>query len=171
MTKKKSEKQAPELFMEPENDDRFAYIAGYTSGGAPYGIFEVLMRKIILMITLLLLAACASHPEQKKRYQVTGTLYQLVPIRWEQINISTTVAGTVLREDKVRPAGWTKMQLERENIPVAETMTDASGHFQLRGDLPNGNYTIKIADDENVCFYPIVINSSHVEDLSITLCH
>ena len=38
MTKKKSEKRAPELFMEPENDDHFAYIAGYTSGGAPYGI-------------------------------------------------------------------------------------------------------------------------------------
>ena len=24
--------------MEPESDDHFAYIAGYTSGGAPYGI-------------------------------------------------------------------------------------------------------------------------------------
>jgi hypothetical protein len=38
MAKKPSKKRAPELFMEPESDDHFAYIAGYTSGGAPYGI-------------------------------------------------------------------------------------------------------------------------------------
>lgn len=38
MAKKTSKKRAPELFLEPESDDRFAYIAGYTSGGAPYGI-------------------------------------------------------------------------------------------------------------------------------------
>jgi hypothetical protein len=35
MAKKPSKKQAPELFMEPESDDHFAYIAGYTPGGAP----------------------------------------------------------------------------------------------------------------------------------------
>lgn len=38
MAKKPSKKRAPELFLEPESDDHFAYIAGYTSGGAPYGI-------------------------------------------------------------------------------------------------------------------------------------
>jgi len=38
MAQKPSKKRAPELFLEPENDDHFAYIAGYTSGGAPYGI-------------------------------------------------------------------------------------------------------------------------------------
>jgi hypothetical protein len=38
MTKKPSKTLAPEPFMEPESDDQFACIAGYTSGGAPYGI-------------------------------------------------------------------------------------------------------------------------------------
>jgi hypothetical protein len=38
MAKKPSKKRASELFVEPESDDHFAYIAGYTSGGAPYGI-------------------------------------------------------------------------------------------------------------------------------------
>jgi hypothetical protein len=38
MIKKPSKKRAPELFIELESDDHFAYIAGYTSGGAPYGI-------------------------------------------------------------------------------------------------------------------------------------
>lgn len=38
MTKKSSKKRAPELIMEPESDDYFASIAGYTPGGAPYGI-------------------------------------------------------------------------------------------------------------------------------------
>lgn len=38
MTKKSSKKRAAELFLEPESDDYFAYIAGYTPGGAPYGI-------------------------------------------------------------------------------------------------------------------------------------
>lgn len=38
MAKQPSKKRAPELFLEPESDDHFAYIAGYTSGGAPYGI-------------------------------------------------------------------------------------------------------------------------------------
>ena len=35
--KKREEKQRKESF-EPFRDDRFYYIAGYTSGGAPYGI-------------------------------------------------------------------------------------------------------------------------------------
>lgn len=38
MAKKPSKKRAPELLIEPESDEHFAYIAGYTSGGAPYGI-------------------------------------------------------------------------------------------------------------------------------------
>jgi hypothetical protein len=38
MAKKPSKKRAPELFMEPESDEHFAYIAGYTSDGVPYGI-------------------------------------------------------------------------------------------------------------------------------------
>jgi hypothetical protein len=38
MAKKPTKKRAPELFMEPESDDHFAHIAGYTDGGAPYGI-------------------------------------------------------------------------------------------------------------------------------------
>lgn len=38
MAKKQSKKRVPNLFMEPESDDHFLYIAGYTSGGAPYGI-------------------------------------------------------------------------------------------------------------------------------------
>jgi hypothetical protein len=38
MAKKPSKKRAPEVFIEPESDEHFAYIAGYTSGGAPYGI-------------------------------------------------------------------------------------------------------------------------------------
>ncbi len=38
MAKKPSKKRVSELFMEPESDDHFASIAGYTSGGAPYGI-------------------------------------------------------------------------------------------------------------------------------------
>ena len=38
MAKKPPKKRATELFMEPESDCHFAYIAGYTSGGAPYGI-------------------------------------------------------------------------------------------------------------------------------------
>jgi hypothetical protein len=38
MAKKPSKNRAPELFMEPESDEHFAYIAGYTSGGVPYGI-------------------------------------------------------------------------------------------------------------------------------------
>jgi len=38
MAKKPSKKRTPEPFMEPESDEHFADIAGYTSGGAPYGI-------------------------------------------------------------------------------------------------------------------------------------
>jgi hypothetical protein len=38
MPKKPTKKRTPEPFMEPESDYHFAYIAGYTSGGAPYGI-------------------------------------------------------------------------------------------------------------------------------------
>jgi hypothetical protein len=38
MAKKPSKKPVPELSSEPESDAHFAYIAGYTSGGAPYGI-------------------------------------------------------------------------------------------------------------------------------------
>lgn len=38
MANKPSKKRASELFMEPESDENFAHIAGYTSGGAPYGI-------------------------------------------------------------------------------------------------------------------------------------
>lgn len=38
MAKKPSKIRAPELLLEPESDEHFAYIAGYTSGGAPYGI-------------------------------------------------------------------------------------------------------------------------------------
>lgn len=38
MTKKPSTKGTQEPFIEPESDHDFAYIAGYTSGGAPYGI-------------------------------------------------------------------------------------------------------------------------------------
>ncbi len=35
--KKKTKKQAPEQFA-PDSDEYFAYIAGYTEGGAPYGV-------------------------------------------------------------------------------------------------------------------------------------
>jgi hypothetical protein len=38
MAKKPSKIRAPELFIEAGSDDHFAYIAGYTPGGAPYGI-------------------------------------------------------------------------------------------------------------------------------------
>lgn len=38
MAQKPLKKQAPELFMEPESDEYFACIVGYTSGGAPYGL-------------------------------------------------------------------------------------------------------------------------------------
>lgn len=35
--KNKHKKQAPEQFA-PDSDEHFAYIAGYTDGGAPYGV-------------------------------------------------------------------------------------------------------------------------------------
>ena len=38
MAKKPSKKRAQEMSFEPESDEHFACIAGYTSGGAPYGI-------------------------------------------------------------------------------------------------------------------------------------
>ncbi len=38
MAKKLSKKRTPYLLMEPESDDHFACIAGYTPGGVPYGI-------------------------------------------------------------------------------------------------------------------------------------
>ena len=38
MSKKSSKTRAPEMYIEPESDYHFAYIAGYTPGGAPYGI-------------------------------------------------------------------------------------------------------------------------------------
>ncbi|MDU0458959.1 MAG: hypothetical protein RW306_09545 [Geobacteraceae bacterium] len=38
MVKKSSKKRAAQVFLEPESDDCFAFIAGYTPGGAPYGI-------------------------------------------------------------------------------------------------------------------------------------
>ena len=36
--RKKKKKQTRETYAEPEQDDRFFFIAGYTSGGAPYGV-------------------------------------------------------------------------------------------------------------------------------------
>jgi Uncharacterised protein family (UPF0158) len=63
MAKKKSRQQAAALVMEPESDDYFAYIAGYTSGGAPYGITweeqEELDRRVAVR-------ASAIPPEQKE---------------------------------------------------------------------------------------------------------
>ena len=38
MTKKISQTQEPEKFLQPERDDNVANIAGYTAGGSPYGI-------------------------------------------------------------------------------------------------------------------------------------
>ncbi|RII26072.1 MAG: hypothetical protein CXR30_17075 [Geobacter sp.] len=35
--KNKHKKQAPEQIA-PDSDEHFAYIAGYTDGGAPYGV-------------------------------------------------------------------------------------------------------------------------------------
>lgn len=35
--KNKHKKQAPEQFA-PDSDENFAHIAGYTDGGAPYGV-------------------------------------------------------------------------------------------------------------------------------------
>lgn len=35
--RRKAVKEAP-VFFNPDQDDRFYYIAGYTSGGAPYGV-------------------------------------------------------------------------------------------------------------------------------------
>ncbi len=36
--RKKKKKQTRETYAKPEQDDRFFFIAGYTSGGAPYGV-------------------------------------------------------------------------------------------------------------------------------------
>lgn len=35
---KKGSKKKPDVSMMPESDETFAYIAGYTSGGVPYGV-------------------------------------------------------------------------------------------------------------------------------------
>ncbi|MBO4932375.1 MAG: hypothetical protein J6I42_09350 [Clostridia bacterium] len=36
--KPKKKKKSKEVYEEPWQDDRFFFIAGYTSGGAPYGV-------------------------------------------------------------------------------------------------------------------------------------
>ena len=62
MTKKPSKKRAPEMFIEPESDDRFAYIAGYTSGGDPYGITWEEQEEIDLRV-----AAKIQPPHRNRR--------------------------------------------------------------------------------------------------------
>ena len=87
--------------MEPESDDHFAYIAGYTSGGAPYGITweeqEELERRAAAKKS-------ATPPEQKESVSLNDDPLDDSP-EWEQEIIRET-AEFLARED------------DGENIPL-----------------------------------------------------
>jgi hypothetical protein len=74
MAKKPSKKKAPELFLEPESDDQFAYIAGYTSGGSTYGITweeqEEIERRAAARNS-------ATPPEQKEPVSLTDIVQEM----------------------------------------------------------------------------------------------
>ncbi|HCE66767.1 MAG TPA: hypothetical protein DER40_04350 [Geobacter sp.] len=74
MAKKPSKKQAPEPFMEPESDEHFAYIAGYTSGGAPYGITweeqEEIERRAVVKNSV-------TPPEQKEPVSLNDIVQEM----------------------------------------------------------------------------------------------
>ena len=74
MAKKPSEKRAPELFMEPESDDHFAHIAGYTSGCAPYGITREEQEEIELRAAA---KNPATPPEQKEPVSLNDIVQEM----------------------------------------------------------------------------------------------
>lgn len=74
MAKKPSRKRIPELSMLPESDDHFAYITGYTSGGAPYGISweeqEEIERRVVDTNS-------ATPPEQKEPLSLNDVVQEM----------------------------------------------------------------------------------------------
>ena len=74
MAKKSSKKRAPELFLESESDEHFAYIAGYTSGGAPYGITWEEQEEIERRAAA---KNYATPPEQKKPVSLNDIVQEM----------------------------------------------------------------------------------------------
>lgn len=74
MAQKPSKKRAPELSMEPESDDHFAYIAGYTSGGAPYGITREEQEEIECRVVA---KNSAIPPEQKEPVSLNDIVQEM----------------------------------------------------------------------------------------------
>lgn len=60
--------------MEPERDDRFAYIAGYTSGGAPYGITWEEQEKLDRRAGA---KNSATSPEQKEPLSLSDVVQEM----------------------------------------------------------------------------------------------
>jgi len=89
-----------------------------------------------------------------------------IPLFYKRKEVPTVITGTVVI-DEFRPLKYKSLELLLDGNVILKTITDHVGAFKFSGMLPNGQYLIKIEDENFASEQPVTVDQYEVDNVLV----